>query len=71
LAFIWSKDESLAENIWHCCIGQFNKMKKWEIHYENKAMVALNLEYLEESNEPLVAKKKKKKTGQWHRIKVI
>jgi hypothetical protein len=42
LAFVWSKDESLAKNIWHCCIGQFNEMKQWEIHYQNKAMQERN-----------------------------
>ena len=60
LAFVWSKDESLAKDIWHCCIGQFNEMKQWEIHYQNKAMQELKLEYLKESDEPLVAKQKKK-----------
>jgi hypothetical protein len=60
LAFVWSKNETLAENIWHCCIGQFNKMKTWEIQYQKQTMQQLNLKYLEDSNEPLVATQKKK-----------
>ena len=35
-------------------------MKTWEIQYQKQTMQQLNLKYLEDSNEPLVAKQKKK-----------
>jgi hypothetical protein len=35
-------------------------MKTWEIQYQKQAMQQLILKYLEDSNEPLVAKQKKK-----------
>jgi hypothetical protein len=48
LCKIWSKNSSLAEQIWIVLVKRYEDMGEWEVKFEEELMEALNLEYVEE-----------------------
>jgi len=57
---MWSKHESLAEQIWTLLIKRYKDMGEWEVKFEEEVMQCLNLEYVEDDamDQPLVAEQR-------------
>jgi hypothetical protein len=67
---MWSKHESLAEQIWTLLIKRYKDMGEWEVKFEEEVMQCLNLEYVEDDamDQPLVAEQRDR---QGRSIKVV
>jgi hypothetical protein len=67
---MWSKHESLAEQIWTLLIKRYKDMGEWEVKFEEEVMQCLNLEYVEDDamDQPLVAEQRDR---QGRSVKVV